>query len=208
MYVFWGRRICQQILCAEDKQKVSGKTCIIMAYAAQKVSGKTFKESGWRKLIYNIYVHIIYTHTHTHTHTQVSGKTFIKKSGWRKLAMAFDISFEIRQCEITHNDQGNVRFASFIVRGMLPNGRFADAWGVCVCVWSLWVRVNIHQEWPMFRIHVTQPLRLSRNGQNGWLWIACHQGAATRSKSVIRNPIMTFLLQQRRARRIELVQIS
>jgi hypothetical protein len=71
--------------------------------------------------------------------------------------MAFDISFEIRQCEITHNDQGNVRFASFIVRGMLPNGRFADAWGVCVCACVCvklvseceaceWVKVNMHQE--------------------------------------------------------------
>jgi len=62
---------------------------------------------------------------------KVAGKHFIKKSGWRKLAMAFDISFEIRQCEITHNDQGNVKMATFIVRGMLPNGRFADAWGGC-----------------------------------------------------------------------------
>jgi hypothetical protein len=65
---------------------------------------------------------------------KVAGKHFIKKSGWRKLAMAFDISFEIRQCEITHNDQGNVKMATFIVRGMLPNGRFADAWGGCDAV--------------------------------------------------------------------------
>ena len=65
---------------------------------------------------------------------KLAGKFFIKKSGWRKLAMAFDISFEIRQCEITHNDQGNVRMATFVVRGMLPNGRFADAWGGCDAV--------------------------------------------------------------------------
>ena len=69
---------------------------------------------------------------------KVAGKTFIKKSGcvlamrmfarklspraacsdvfcassWRKLAMAFEISFEIRQCEIQYNDHGCEKLAA------------------------------------------------------------------------------------------------
>jgi hypothetical protein len=61
----------------------------------------------------------------------ISGKRFVKKSGWRKLAVAFGVTFEIRDHLIERGDDGKVLRAEFIVRASAPNGRFADGWGLC-----------------------------------------------------------------------------
>eukprot|EP00960_Hanusia_phi_P018832 554889-Hanusia_phi.AAC.6 len=77
----------------------------------------------------------------------VGGKRIVKRSGWRKLAFAFNVSFEMRSEDIERDREGNnttssnkassevmsgnVTYAKFVHRAILPNGRFADAWGAC-----------------------------------------------------------------------------
>ena len=43
----------------------------------------------------------------------LGGKRIIKRSGWRKLALAFSVSFECRSEVIERDDAGNVTFARF-----------------------------------------------------------------------------------------------
>ena len=59
----------------------------------------------------------------------IQGKRFPKRSAWRKLAVAYGVSFEIKERSLFWDDDGNLKSAEFIVRATAPNGRFADGWG-------------------------------------------------------------------------------
>jgi hypothetical protein len=60
----------------------------------------------------------------------ISGKNFIKKSGWRKLALVFNISDQI--VESSRKDRPDGSFVWFFkVRAIAPNGRFTEAVGSC-----------------------------------------------------------------------------
>jgi hypothetical protein len=61
----------------------------------------------------------------------IQGKRFPKRSAWRKLAVAYGVSFEIKDRTLFWEDDGNLKSAEFIVRATAPNGRFADGWGAC-----------------------------------------------------------------------------
>ncbi|BBM99053.1 hypothetical protein MPTK1_1g18320 [Marchantia polymorpha subsp. ruderalis] len=61
----------------------------------------------------------------------MQGKPFIKKSGWRKIAFFFNISFEIKDKNIQFDSNSNVLRAEFVVRASMPTGRFTDSWGSC-----------------------------------------------------------------------------
>ena len=61
----------------------------------------------------------------------IQGKRFAKRSAWRKLAVAYGVSFEIRSSEMVRDDEGNLKSAIFIVRATAPNGRHSDGWGAC-----------------------------------------------------------------------------
>ncbi len=61
----------------------------------------------------------------------INNKRFVKRSGWRKLAVSYGVSFEIRDRTFTHDDNGRLLHAEFVVRAKVPNGRFADGWGAC-----------------------------------------------------------------------------
>ncbi|CAI5469945.1 unnamed protein product [Closterium sp. Yama58-4] len=61
----------------------------------------------------------------------MQGKPYIKKSGWRKIAFFFNLSFEIRDKTIERDERGNVTRSEFLVRASMPSGRFSDAWGSC-----------------------------------------------------------------------------
>jgi hypothetical protein len=53
-----------------------------------------------------------------------------KRSAWRKLAVAFGVTFQIVDRHAFH--EGNdLLSAEFVVRAIAPNGRFADGWGSC-----------------------------------------------------------------------------
>lgn len=56
-------------------------------------------------------------------------RRFPKRSAWRKLAVAFGVSFEIVERSFQRDEQGRVVSAEFIVRASAPNGRYADGWG-------------------------------------------------------------------------------
>jgi len=60
----------------------------------------------------------------------VGSKQFIKKSGWRKLAVAYGVSCEMLSQEIDRDD-GLICRAQVVVRATAPNGRFNDGIGVC-----------------------------------------------------------------------------
>ena len=62
----------------------------------------------------------------------ISGKRIIKRSGWQKLAVAFNVSFELREQNIQRNDQGNVVTATFVeVRYRLIRGSFSSLMSSC-----------------------------------------------------------------------------
>ncbi|CAM0907405.1 unnamed protein product [Alopecurus aequalis] len=61
----------------------------------------------------------------------ISGNPFIKKTGWRKIACFYNISFEIRDHSIEFDDSHNVNRAEFLVRASMQGGRFSDGWGSC-----------------------------------------------------------------------------
>src|SRR3990170_6605522 len=58
---------------------------------------------------------------------KISGRTFKKKSAWRKYARAFDISDEIVSEHIEREDDGFPRWARLRVKATAPNGRSAEA---------------------------------------------------------------------------------
>jgi hypothetical protein len=82
----------------------------------------------------------------------LGGKRIVKRSGWRKLALAFQVSFECRSEVIEKDESGNVssarfcqvglsfleiqytfllRILPFFQRAIMPDGRFSDGWGGC-----------------------------------------------------------------------------
>ena len=59
----------------------------------------------------------------------ISGKQYTKRSGWRKIAMAFNISTEIVKIEREKID--NVYVVRVIARATAPGGRISEEAGVC-----------------------------------------------------------------------------
>lgn len=62
---------------------------------------------------------------------KITGKDFVKKSGWRRLARAFTLNTEIIKFKIDRADTGNIISAEFVVRASHPNGAYTEAWGGC-----------------------------------------------------------------------------
>ena len=62
---------------------------------------------------------------------QISGKTFIKKSGWRKVSTVFNLSDMIISETKERNPEGRIIYAEFTVRVTAPNGRVSEGWGSC-----------------------------------------------------------------------------
>ena len=61
---------------------------------------------------------------------EIGGKRFRKKSGWRKLAVAFNVSTELlRETEI-RGHRNRIEEVKCLVRAVAPNGRFQDGIGV------------------------------------------------------------------------------
>lgn len=65
-----------------------------------------------------------------------------KKSAWRKLATAFNISDEIVHHEETRDENGQIISAKFFVKAILPNGRSAVNMGKC----SIYDKIRYHGE--------------------------------------------------------------
>ena len=61
----------------------------------------------------------------------IQGKRFPKRSAWRKLAVAYGVSFELKDRNLKWDDNGDLLSAEFVVRAVAPNGRYADGWGAC-----------------------------------------------------------------------------
>ena len=59
----------------------------------------------------------------------ISGKQYIKRSGWRKIAMAFNITTEIVKIEREKID--NVYVVRVVARAKTPMGRISEEAGVC-----------------------------------------------------------------------------
>jgi hypothetical protein len=62
---------------------------------------------------------------------EIQGKRFPKRSAWRKLAVAFGVTFEIVDRVHDRDDKQRILRSEFIVRAQAPNGRFSDGWGAC-----------------------------------------------------------------------------
>jgi hypothetical protein len=61
----------------------------------------------------------------------IGDKRFRNKSGWRKLAVAFNVSDGLIEKEIHRDKDGRVIAAEMVVRATAPNGRFMDGYGAC-----------------------------------------------------------------------------
>lgn len=59
------------------------------------------------------------------------GKKFVKKSGWRKIARAFNLSTQIVSVDIERAPDGSPQRASAVVRAIAPNGQVSDGDGYC-----------------------------------------------------------------------------
>lgn len=58
-------------------------------------------------------------------------KRFVKKSGWRKIARAFNLSVEIVSLSVERDDDGNPMRAECVARAIAPNGQVSDGDGYC-----------------------------------------------------------------------------
>ena len=61
----------------------------------------------------------------------IGGRSFRKKSAWRKLAVAFGVSCEVRERIYDRDESGAILRAEVVVRATAPNGRYMDGLGVC-----------------------------------------------------------------------------
>jgi hypothetical protein len=59
------------------------------------------------------------------------GKSFVKKSGWRKIATAFGLDLSIVSMDVERDEDGRPLRASCIARATAANGRHADGDGFC-----------------------------------------------------------------------------
>lgn len=62
---------------------------------------------------------------------RVGSKSFVKKSGWRKIARAFNLSVEIVSVRVLRDDTGGPVRAEAICRAIAPNGQVQDGDGYC-----------------------------------------------------------------------------
>ncbi|MBR0059349.1 MAG: hypothetical protein IJP99_08480 [Methanobrevibacter sp.] len=62
---------------------------------------------------------------------KIGSKNFKKKSAWRKLATAFNISDEILKEDISRDENGRIISATYYVKATLPNGRSGIGIGAC-----------------------------------------------------------------------------
>jgi hypothetical protein len=60
-----------------------------------------------------------------------AGKKFVKKSGWRKIATAFDLDVQILAEEVERDDAGRILRAKTTARATAPSGRAMDGDGYC-----------------------------------------------------------------------------
>jgi hypothetical protein len=58
-------------------------------------------------------------------------RPFLKKSGWRKIARAFNLSFERVRSEVERDEDGNPVRAEVWIRAVAPNGQYGDGDGYC-----------------------------------------------------------------------------
>lgn len=74
----------------------------------------------------------LYSRLLNDTDFQTIGKRrFVKKSGWRKLALAFNVSFTIVAKDYERDDRGRIVRAEVTARAAAPNGRVAENIGAC-----------------------------------------------------------------------------
>jgi hypothetical protein len=60
-----------------------------------------------------------------------AGKKFVKKSGWRKIATAFDLDVQIVAEEVDRDDNGRILRAKTTARATSPSGRIMEGDGYC-----------------------------------------------------------------------------
>jgi hypothetical protein len=60
---------------------------------------------------------------------EIEGKKYIKRSGWRKIALAFNISTEI--VEVSREEKDGKYIVRVKARAIAPNGRVSEEIGVC-----------------------------------------------------------------------------
>lgn len=69
--------------------------------------------------------------TETDYQAAEAGKRFVKKSGFRKIARAFNLSVTIEQLHVERDEQGRPMRAECVARATAPNGQVQDGDGYC-----------------------------------------------------------------------------
>lgn len=105
----------------------------------------------------------------------INGKKAKKKSAWRKLATAFNISDDIIHSEETRDENGQIVSAKFFVEAKLPNGRTSVAVGEC----SIYDKIRYNGK----NIDKTQPSNFELRGRFSNVEHDVPATAHTRAKS-------------------------
>src|SRR5215218_10317601 len=58
-------------------------------------------------------------------------KPFLKKSGWRKISRAFNLSFARVHSRVERDEEGTPVRAEVWIRAVAPNGQYGDGDGYC-----------------------------------------------------------------------------
>ncbi len=62
---------------------------------------------------------------------RIGSKKFRKRTGWRKLAVAYGVSVELRSKDYERDDRNRIIRAEVEARAIAPNGRLMDGLGAC-----------------------------------------------------------------------------
>ena len=76
---------------------------------------------------FKLYQYVLQQIVSKSDYQEIGSKSFLKKSGFRKLATAFQISTEL----LSEEYNATAEYWKIVVRATLPTGRYADGVGIC-----------------------------------------------------------------------------
>ena len=80
---------------------------------------------------FNAYQHLLPKLLNDDDYQAADGKRFVKKSGWRKIATAFDLDVQIIRSTVDRDPDGTPVRAEVWARAIAPSGRSMDGDGYC-----------------------------------------------------------------------------
>lgn len=117
-----------------EAQVVEERTVASLAPAVIEHSDALVRPAAGEDTIVEVFV--AYQHLRNRLLTDsdyqvIAGKRFPKKSAWRKLGVAFGVSFDLKERVYERDDHGRIVRAEVVAVATAPNGRHSDGLGAC-----------------------------------------------------------------------------